>query len=49
MKAEASNNIPINNNRDDENISKIMHNFDLAITRSGANSISELAYLNVPF
>ena len=33
----------------DENISKIMHNFDLAITRSGANSISELAYLNVPF
>jgi len=33
----------------DENISKIMHNYDLAITRSGSNSISELAYLNVPF
>ncbi len=33
----------------DDNLSKNIYDFDFAITRSGATSISELAYLNVPF
>ena len=33
----------------DENLSKFIYDFDLAITRSGATSISELSYLNIPF
>ncbi len=35
--------------RFDENLSQSISDFDLAITRSGATSISELAYLNIPF
>ncbi len=33
----------------DENLSKSIYDFDLAITRSGATSISELSFLNIPF
>ena len=33
----------------DENLSKNIYDIDLAITRSGASSISELSYLNIPF
>ena len=33
----------------DENLSQNIYDFDLAITRSGATSISELSYLNIPF
>ena len=33
----------------DENLSQNIYDFDLAITRSGAASISELSYLNIPF
>ncbi len=32
-----------------ENLCEIYNEFDLAITRSGASAISELAYFNVPF
>ena len=35
--------------RFDENLSQNINDIDLAITRSGATSISELSYLNVPF
>ena len=35
--------------RFDENLSQNICNYDLAITRSGASSISELSYLNIPF
>jgi len=33
----------------DENLLQKITNFDFAITRSGATSISELSYLNIPF
>ena len=33
----------------DENLSQNIYDFDFAITRSGASSISELSYLNIPF
>tara|TARA_B100001250_G_scaffold413772_1_gene449023 strand:+ start:275 stop:1351 length:1077 start_codon:yes stop_codon:yes gene_type:complete len=33
----------------DENLLRKINNYDLAITRSGAMAISELAYLNIPF
>ena len=33
----------------DENLSQKIYDYDLAITRSGASSISELSYLNIPF
>ena len=35
--------------RFDENLSQNIYDFDFAITRSGAASISELSYLNIPF
>ncbi len=35
--------------RFDEKLSQNIYDFDLAITRSGASSISELSYLNIPF
>ena len=35
--------------RFDENLSQNIYDFDLAITRSGATSISELSFLNIPF
>ena len=33
----------------DENLFQNINDFDLAITRSGASSISELSFLNIPF